>query len=108
MSDDPVLAALARLEAGQETIRADILTLRADMSAMEGRMMGRINAGIDHLNVRMDNLNDHLTLGLGHSDDAIERVQSASNSSHIHGEQIRVLQKLVRGLEARITDLEKK
>jgi septation ring formation regulator EzrA len=34
MSDNPILAALARLEAGQTTLRSDLTAIRSDLTAM--------------------------------------------------------------------------
>jgi hypothetical protein len=91
-----------------EETKAAFEGVLARLDAMEARLMTRINDGVNHLQTRMDGLDEHLTLGLGHGDDAMERAQSASNSSRIHGEQIRSLQKLVRSLEARIRQIEEK
>ncbi len=78
------------LEAGQTRLRVDLME----------RM--------DRLQARMDNLDEHLTMGLGHADDAVTLARSAIGSSLTHGEQIRSLEKLLLKLEARVNQLEDK
>jgi hypothetical protein len=79
---------MERLEQGQDRIRVDLME----------RM--------DRLQHRMDNLDEHLTLGLGHSDTVEVRVQSAMEGNRLLGEQIRSLTKIVRMLEGRLNALE--
>jgi hypothetical protein len=65
MSDDPILAALARLEAGQTALRVDFM------------------ARMDRLQARVDSLDDHLTLVLGHSDRVERRAQAVSEDNRL-------------------------
>ena len=90
MSDeqDPILAALARLEQGQNRLRTDLM------------------ARMDRLQHRMDSLDEHMTMGLGHSDRVERRVQSVSEDNRLLGEQMMSLTKIVRSLEGRINGLE--
>jgi len=85
---DRILAALERLEAGQTSLRTDLM----------GRM--------DRLQHRMDSLDDHLTMGLGHSDRVEKRAQAVSEDNRLIGEQLMSLTKLLRQMEGRINGLE--
>ena len=70
--------------------------------------MSRVLAVSERLQSRMDNLDQHLTIGLGHTDDALRQARSSAEGHRIHGEQLRILQNLVRKLEARVNQLEGK
>jgi chromosome segregation ATPase len=91
MSDDStsrILAAIERLEQGQDRMRVDLM------------------ARMDRLQHRMDQLDEHLTMGLGHADAAEKRAQSVTEDNRILREQLMSLTKLLRMLEARVNDLE--
>jgi len=98
MSDDT-----GRILAAIEQLRAEMAT-RDHLTRMRTDLMARM----DRLQARMDSLDEHLTLGLGHADDAMRQARSAADGSHIHAEQIRSLEKLVLKLEARVAQLEDK
>jgi hypothetical protein len=65
MSDDPILAALARLEAGQNKLRTDFL---GELAATRADIMERL----DRLQTSTDAIRDDLTV-LGGANDAIRR-----------------------------------
>lgn len=85
MSDDPILAALA---------------------AMEARLMARMNDNHENLLKRMDNLDEHMTLGLGHADRVERQSNGVAEQNRLLGEQMTTMHKLLRQLEGRINDLE--
>lgn len=87
---NPVLAALARLEAGQTALRVDLM------------------ARMDRLQARMDSLDEHLTMGLGHADRVERRAQSVAEDNRLLGEQLMSLEKLLRQLEGRVNGLEER
>ena len=70
--------------------------------------MNRILAVLERLQSRMDSLDQHLTIGLGHTNDALRQIRSVSEDHRIHSEQLRSFQNLVRKLEARVSQLEDK
>ena len=55
MSDDPVLSALARLEAGQGAIQADLTRLEAGQDAMQAHI-SRLEAGQDAMQAHISRL----------------------------------------------------
>ena len=63
-------------------------------------------ARIDRLQHRMDNLDEHLTMGLGHSDRVEQRTKAVAEDNRLLGEQVMTLTKILRQLEARIRGLE--
>jgi hypothetical protein len=65
-----------------------------------------LTARMDRLQTRMDSLDEHLTIGLGHSDRAEKRAQAVSEDNRLLGEQLMSLTKLLRQLEGRISGLE--
>jgi hypothetical protein len=96
-----ILAALERLEAqvAQTATRDDVAKLRADLMAR-----------MDRLQSRMDSLDEHLTMGLGHTDQVDQRsrvaTQAVLEDNRLLGEQVTSLHKLIRMLEARVNQLE--
>jgi len=93
MSDDQmaaVLAVLERLEAGQAKLRTDLM------------------ARMDRLQHRMDSLDEHMTVGLGHSDRVEQRSHGVAEDNRLLGEQLRSITKILRQLEGRIRLLEDK
>jgi hypothetical protein len=125
MNDDPILAALARLEAGQTALEAGQTALKAGQTALEagqtalkagqtaleaGQTALRVDlmARMDRLQHRMDSLDEHLTLGFGHSDRVERRAQAVSEDNRLLGEQMVILTKLLRQLEGRINGLEER
>ena len=60
MSDDPILAALARLEAGQGKLREELKSGLLSVEAIQSRL--RVD-----LMARMDRLQDALTATKGHA-----------------------------------------
>ena len=139
MSDDPILAALARIESGQGDLMTRVGGLESGQGALMTRMggietrMGGIEtrvggietrvggieaeqtrlrvdlmARMDRLQTRLDGLDEHLTLGLGHSDRVDHRAQGIAEENRIIGEQLISMQKLLKRLEGRINDLEER
>lgn len=87
MSDDQiaaVLASLERLEFGQAKLRTDLM------------------ARMDRLQHRMDSLDEHMTVGLGHSDRVEQRSHGIAEDNRLLGEQLRSMTKILRQLESRI------
>jgi hypothetical protein len=97
MSDNPILAALTRLEAGQGRLEAEQTRLRVDL--ME--RMDRLQAG-------MDSFDDHLTMGLGNSDRVERKSDGAVEQTRLLGEQMTTMHRIVRRLESRMNDLEER
>ncbi len=97
MSDDPILAALARLEAGQGRLEAEQTRLRVDL-------MDRM----DRLQHRMQELDDHLTLGLGNADRVERKADGVVEQNRLLAEQMTTMHKIIRRLEGRINDLEER
>jgi hypothetical protein len=115
MSGDPILAALARLETGQASLQAgltarmDQLDARMDrLETTQTSLRVDLMARMDRLQHRMDSLDEHLTLGLGHSDRAERRAQAVSEDNRLLGEQMMTMTKLLRQLEGRINGLEQR
>jgi hypothetical protein len=61
---------------------------------------------MDRLQHRMDSLDEHMTLGLGHSDRVERRAQAVVEDNRLIGEQMTALTKLLRRLDGRINGLE--
>jgi predicted nuclease with TOPRIM domain len=99
MSDDPMAAVLAALA----DIRAQMAT-RDDVTHLRTDLMERMN----RLQHRMDSLDEHMTMGLGHSDRVEKRAQAVAEDNRLLGEQMMSLTKLLRQLEGRINGLEDK
>jgi hypothetical protein len=92
MSDDPVLAALARLEAGQASLRGDLTLLRVEL-------MERM----DRLQHSVDLVKDDVTVNYG-SGDRVERLaRSATDETRALAEVVRAMQRQIGKLR---TDLE--
>jgi hypothetical protein len=53
VSEDPILAALARLEGGQTAMRADITTFRAEASGFREQVLNRLTAIREDISVNM-------------------------------------------------------
>jgi hypothetical protein len=90
-----ILAALDRLEQGQTQLRQGQTLLRVDLMAR-----------MDRLQHRMDSFDEHLTVGLGHSDRVEKRVQAVAEDNRLLGEQLMSVTKILRQMEGRINDLE--
>ena len=102
MSDDT-----GRILAAIEQLRAEMAT-RDDLTRMRTDLMARM----DRLQSRMDNIDEHLTLGFGHTDQVDQRLRAATQAvledNRLLGERVTSLHKLIRMLEARVTQLEEK
>ena len=79
------------------TVVAALTCLETSVTVMRGDMMARM----DRLQSRLASLDEHLTMGLGHSDQVVQ-------SNRLLGERINSLTKLVRLLEGRIDQLEER
>jgi hypothetical protein len=103
MSEDLMLAALARLEAGQTQLRTDLL---GELASTRAGIMERP----DRQQAKLDAIDGLLTMGLGHADEAQAQAQAAmaTTSGRINAEQIATLRDLFRKLEARVRHLEEK
>jgi hypothetical protein len=101
MSDDPILAALARLEAGQTTLRTDFLD---ELGRTRADLMDRM----DRLQHRLDGLDERLTTGLGNSDRVERKADGVVEQNRLLAEQMTTMHKLLRKLEARIAALEER
>ena len=90
MSDDAILAALARLETGQTQLRIDLM------------------ARMDRLQDKLGVLDEHLTMGLGNADRVEEKSDGVVKQNRILSQQMLSVQKLLRMLEARVNALEER
>jgi predicted nuclease with TOPRIM domain len=106
MSDDPIMAALARLESGQATLQADLKSVRIDFLAELGQTRADIMGKIEDLQHRLAGLDDHLTMGLGNSDRVERQSDGVAEQNRLLGEQMTTMHKIIRRLEGRINDLE--
>jgi hypothetical protein len=101
MSEDLMLAALARLEAGQTQLRTDLL---GELASTRAGIMERP----DRQQAKLDAIDGLLTMGLGPADEAQAQAAVATTSGRINAEQIATLRDLFRKLEARVRHLEEK
>jgi hypothetical protein len=94
VSDDPILAAIA--------------ALRSDFLGELGQTRADIMGKIEDLQHRLDGLDDHLTMGLGHSDRVERKSEGVAEQNRLLGEQMTTMHKIIRRLEGRINDLDRK
>ena len=94
MSDDPILAALARLEAGQGKLREELESGLLSVEAIQSRL--RVD-----LMARMDRLQDALTATKGHA-------TMAFTVAHGQSQNVETLNQLFFELQKRISDIEER
>lgn len=102
MSDDPILAALARLETGQASLRAEVKDVRTDFLAELGKTRADLMARMDRLQARLDGVDEHLTMGLGYMDRVDRRSSALTEDNRLLGELLISLTGIVRRLERRV------
>ena len=108
MSDDPILAALARLEAGQGRLEVDMKSMRSDFLHELGNTRADVMDRMDRLQHRLDGLDEHLTMGLGNADRVERQADGVAEQNRILREQMTSMMKLLRMLEGRINNLEER
>jgi hypothetical protein len=123
MSDDPILSALARLEAGQasmqadqaslrtgfqalhtgfQTLRTDFHTLRTDMLAELGQTRGAIMGRMAELQASVTAIRDDIAVNMG-GVDAVRQANDNTRADLIQmREQMSVMWKQIKTLEARV------
>jgi chromosome segregation ATPase len=123
MSDDPILSALARLEAGQasmqadqaslrtgfqalhtgfQTLRTDFHTLRTDMLAELGQTRGAIMGRMAELQASVTAIRDDIAVNMG-GVDAVRQANDNTRADLVQmREQMSVMWKQIKTLEARV------
>jgi chromosome segregation ATPase len=123
MSDDPILSALARLEAGQasmqadqaslrtgfqalhtgfQTLRTDFHTLRTDMLAELGQTRGAIMGRMAELQASVTAIRDDIAVNMGRVD-AVRQANDNTRADLVQmREQMSVMWKQIKTLEARV------
>jgi predicted nucleic acid-binding Zn-ribbon protein len=114
MSDDPILAALARLEAGlarveieQEVtiraaftdIRADLRNFRTDLVDELAKTRGAIMARVDRVQETVQAMRDDIAVNFG----AVDQVKRAHDNTR---EEVRILSDIVSTLVRKVRTLE--
>jgi hypothetical protein len=87
MSDDPVLAALARLEAGLTKLRTDLMER------------------IDRLQHTVDSVKDDIVVTYGANDRTERIAKSASDETRALGEVVRAMQRQIKRLQTDVDQL---
>ena len=101
---DKIIAALEQLTQGQERLLDHLIRLEDGQAKMRAELMARM----DRMQHRMDSLDEHLTMGLGHSDRVEVQSRAVADENRLISEQIRSLTKLLRQLEGRVNGLEER
>src|SRR5580658_4617832 len=124
MSDNPILSALTRLEAGQTTLRSDVTALRSDLTAlrsdltalrsdltarMDGLETGQIKLRVDlmermdRLQYSLDQTKDDIGVNYGTAERTERIAQAASDEGRALALVVRVMQRQIARLQ---TDVE--
>ena len=104
-SEGRILAAIGEL---RTDFTSALTTLRTDVTAEIANLRADLMERMNRLQHRMDSFDEHLTMGLGHTDRVEQTTRSVAEDNRLAGEQIRTLTKLVRMLEGRVNQLEDK
>ena len=112
MSDDPILAALARLEAGQTGLRDDLVAVRAEIGHLRTGFLEELGATraalmerIDRLQHAADLIKEDIVVNYGASD-RVERIaKGASDETRALGEIVRVMQRQIQQLRTDVEQL---
>jgi hypothetical protein len=106
-------AAIGRLEDGQKSLRAELLAELSETSVAVGRLdEGQTKLRVDlmermdRLQHRLDSLNEHLTMGLGHSDRVEQKSDGVAEQNRLLAEQMKTMHTLLRRLEGRVNNIE--
>lgn len=98
MSDDPILAALARLEAGQAKLEAGQGRLETSHIALRVDLMARM----DRLQNSLTLIRDDITVNMG----AVDAMQRANDNTRelvrSQGDQMNVMWRQLKNLEAKV------
>jgi methyl-accepting chemotaxis protein len=103
MSDDPILAALARLEAGQVALRHAVgdLATRTELSEVRVAVMQRI----DRLQNTVTAIRDDVAVNLGAADAAQRANDNTRELVRSQGEQLNVMWRQLKALEAKVREI---
>ena len=119
MSDSPVLAALARLEAGQTRLeagytrleadvtglKADQTRLRSDFLAELGKTRADIMERVDRLGNAVTLIRDDIAVNMG-AVDAVERANENTRADvRTLGEQVSVMWKQIKQLQSEMREV---
>nr|WP_294556683.1 hypothetical protein [uncultured Rhodopila sp.] len=119
MSDSPVLAALARLEAGQTRLEAGQTRLEADITSLKGEQarlrsdflaeLGKTRADIMERVDRLENavtlIRDDIAVNMG-AVDAVERANDNTRADvRTLGEQMSVMWKQIKQLQSEMREV---
>jgi len=112
MSDDPVLAALARLESGQAGMRADITGLRGeftgiriDLSDELGRTRAAIMEKIAELNASVVAIRDDIAINMGAADAMQKANDNTRELVRLQAEQMSLMRKQIKQLQADVRNI---
>jgi hypothetical protein len=94
MTDDPILAALARLEAGQGAIVVEQTRLRVDM-------MGKLEA----IQNALTGIRDDIGVNMGSADRAILANDHTRDEVRLLGEQMSAMWRQIKRLESDVREL---
>ena len=92
MSDDPILAALTRLEAGQTALRADMDTMRDGQTRLRVDLMARM----DRLENGLTAIRDDIVVNMARSNLAHDATVSAQLELQVMWRQIKRIESDVR------------
>ena len=110
MSDDPVLAALTRLETGQVSLRADLAGLGAGQGSL-GADLARLRADvmdrIDRLQNTVEGMRDDIRVNCGASDRATRIASGASEEVRALGAEVSAMERQIMRLRADVDELKK-
>ena len=98
MSDDPVLAALARLEAGQTSMRSEFL---AELGKTRGAIMDRV----DELQRRVDLVREDIAVSMGSSEAATRANDNTRADLRSLTEQFGIMWKQLKKLQVEVEEL---
>jgi methyl-accepting chemotaxis protein len=102
MSDDPILSALARLEAGQASLRTEFQTLRTDFLGELGQTRGAIMEKVADLQASVTAIRDDIAVNMG-GVDAMRKANDTTRADMIQmREQMSVMWKQIKALEAQV------
>lgn len=105
MSDDPVLAALIRLEAAQATLQAGQVTLQAGQATLRADVMERIDRLQDSVRAGLDSIHDDIAVTMHHS----HRTREAHDATRVElrslNETVDLLQRKLARVEAEVREI---
>jgi hypothetical protein len=115
MSDDPIIAALARLEAGQTALRDDLAAMRDDLFAMRGNQASMrddliavrtaLMDRIDRVQHAVDLLRDDIVVNYGAASRTERIAKGASDETRALADEVHAMQRQIARLRTDIDEL---